>query len=98
MLQSDLLWNQRIRRMSLKCCHLCRQEGPDAFYAPYVECLPAQPPCPWLLPSDQLEAAVCALGEDSEHVLAHFEPSPASTAASATLERDCLCIVLALAH
>lgn len=46
----------------------CRQKRARAFFAPYIESLPLQPPCPWTLPPQQLDDAFQSLGE---HLLQH---------------------------
>ena len=39
-----------------------RRRGSAAFFAPYIAALPPQPPCPWLLPPGELDAAFAKLG------------------------------------
>lgn len=43
-----------------------RQKRARAFFAPYIESLPLQPPCPWTLPPQQLDDAFQALGLDGQ--------------------------------
>jgi len=39
-----------------------RRRGSKSFYAPYINILPAQPPCPWLMEQSKLQAALDKLG------------------------------------
>jgi hypothetical protein len=39
-----------------------KRRGAAAFFAPYIAALPPQPPCPWLLPPAELDAAFAKLG------------------------------------
>ena len=46
-----------------------RRRGSAAFFAPYIAALPPQPPCPWLLPPAELDAAFAKLGAAEAAVL-----------------------------
>jgi hypothetical protein len=54
-----------------------RRRGSAAFFAPYIAALPPQPPCPWLLPPGELDAAFAKLGMAGAAVLLCCGGAPA---------------------
>lgn len=43
-----------------------RTKGPDSFWAPYIACLPATPPCAWHMDPQRLEAALRGIARSTE--------------------------------